>query len=152
MKALKLCGIALSSGLLVGVVAGSYMGRTWTGGLLIWREMSAGTGYAELSNLQYAQADTEHGRQALLGFTNFSKSMSKLHSAQGDKALLVDTGRACLRLAAIEKLAGNNTLSHQYVLAAQQSFKSMGREIPEEELNQQVTKIAVVARPSGQPL
>jgi hypothetical protein len=78
--------------------------------------------------------------------------MSKLHSAQGDKALLVDTGRACLRLAAIEKLAGNNTLSHQYVLAAQQSFKSMGREIPEEELNQQVTKIAVVARPSGQPL
>ena len=73
MKALKLCGIALSSGLLVGVVAGSYMGRTWTGGLLIWREMSAGTGYAELSNLQYAQADTEHGRQALLGFTKFLK-------------------------------------------------------------------------------
>jgi hypothetical protein len=150
MKALKLCGIALSSGLLVGVVAGSYMG-TWIDGILIWREMSAGTGYAELSNLQYDQADTEHARQALLGFTKFSQSMSKLHSAQRDKALLVDTGRAYLRLAAIEERAGNSSLSRQYVLNAQQSFKSMGREIPEEELNKQVTKIVSTAPPKSPP-
>jgi hypothetical protein len=149
MKALKLCGIALSSGLLVGVVAGSYLG-SWIGGILIWREMSAGTGYAELSNLQYAQADTEHARQALLSFTKFSQSMSKLHSAQNDKALLIDTGRAYLRLAAIEELAGNSNLSHQYVLSAQQSFRSMGRNIPEVELDKQVTKI-VSTVPSKSP-
>lgn len=151
MKALKLCGIALSSGLLVGAAAGSYFGNLGWDGVLVWREMSAGTGYAELSNLQYAQADTEHARQALLGFTKFSQSMSKLHSAQGDKALLVDTGRAYLRLAALEELAGNNTLSHQYVLAAQQSFKSKGHEIPEEELNQQVAKLVSTAPPKSPP-
>ena len=147
MKVLKLCGIALSSGLIVGVVAGSYAG-TWIGGMLIWREMSAGTGYAELSNLEYAQADPDHARQALLGFTNFSKSMSKLHSAQGDKALLIDTGRAYLRL---EERAGNSSLSRQYVLSAQQSFKSMGRDIPEDELDKQVTKIASSAPAKSPP-
>jgi len=113
--------------------------------------MSAGTGYAELSNLQYDQADTEHARQALLGFTNFSDSMSKLHSAKGDKALLIDTGRAYLRLAAIEERAGNSSLSRQYVLHAQQSFRSMGRDIPEAELNKQVTKIASSVPPYSPP-
>lgn len=150
MKALKLCAIALSSGLFVGVVAGSYMG-TWIDGALIWREMSAATGYAELSNLQYDQADMEHARQALLGFTKFSQSMAKLHSAQSDRALLLDTGRAYLRLAAIEERAGNSSLSRQYVLNAQQSFRSMGRDIPEAELSKQVTKIATSPHPISPP-
>jgi hypothetical protein len=149
MKALKLCGMALSSGLLVGVIAGSYAG-TWIDGVLIWREMSAGTGYAELSNLQYDQADTDHARQAQLGFTQFSQSMSKLHSAQGDKPLLIDTGRAYLRLAAIEERAGNSSLSRQYVLNAQQSFRSIGRDIPEAELDKQVAKI-VSTVPANRP-
>lgn len=149
MKALKLCAIALSSGLFVGVVAGSYMG-TWINGVLIWREMSAATGYAELSNLQYDQADTEHARQALLGFTKFSQSMSKLHSGQSDKALLIDTGRAYLRLAAIEERAGNSGLSRQYVLDAHQAFLRIGRDIPEAELYKQVTKIASSV-PSNSP-
>jgi hypothetical protein len=150
MKALKLCGIALSSGLLIGVAAGAYAG-TWMDGIIIWREMSAAAAYDELALLQSDQADTEQARQALLGFTNFSKSVSKLHSAKSDKALLVDTGRAYLRLAAIEERAGNGTLSHQYVLSAQQSFKSMGRDIPEDELNKQVTKIVSTALPNRPP-
>jgi hypothetical protein len=101
--------------------------------------------------LQHEQADPEHARQALLGFTNFSKSMSKLHSAKGDKALLIDTGRTYLRLAAIEELAGNPSLSHQYVLSARDSFKSMGRDIPEEELDKQVTKIVGNVPPRRPP-
>lgn len=150
MKLLKLCGIALSSGLLIGISAGSYAG-TWVDGVIIWREISAASSYEELSLLQSEQADTQHGRQALLGFTNFSKSMSRLHSAKGDQALLVDTGRAYLRLAAIEERAGNSSLSHQYILCAQQSFKSMGRDIPEDELNKQVTKIVSTALPNRPP-
>jgi hypothetical protein len=152
MNPLKFCSIALASGLVLGALAGRHLGRTMGAGQAALWEVSAAAGYEELALLQYGQADTDHSRQALLGFTNFSKSVNKLQSARSDRALLEDTGWAYLRLAAIEELAGNNILSHQYVLAAQQSFKSMGREIPEEELNQQVTKIAVVARPSGQPL
>lgn len=151
MRALKFCGIALASGLVIGVSTGSYIGRTTGAGQAILWEMSAAAGYGQLALLQYAQADTQHARAAMLSFTNFSKSMSKLHSARGDTALLIDTGRAYLQLAAIEERAGNSALSHQYVLSAQQSFRSMGREIPEAELNKQVTKIVSTAPPKSPP-
>ena len=151
MRARKFCGIALASGLVVGVLVGRHVGRTLAGGGAILWEMSAVAGYGELALLQYDQADTEHARQALQGFTKFSQSMSKLHSAQNDKALLIDTGRAYLRLAAIEERAGNSSLSRQYVLNAQQSFRNMGREIPEEELNKQVTKIVSASAPNIPP-
>ena len=112
--------------------------------------MSAPAAYGKLAVLQHEQADTPHARQALLGFTNFSRSVSKLPSAQQDKALQIDTGRVYLRLAALEELAGNGSLSHQYLLSAQESFRRFGREIPEEELNKQVTKIIASAR-TGTP-
>jgi hypothetical protein len=151
MKALRFYGIAVVSGLLIGTLAGWHYGRIITQGQLVLEEMLAGAGYSQLALLQYDQADPEHARQALLSDTNFSKSMSKLPSAQGDKALLIDTGRSYLRLAALEQLAGNTSLSHQYVLNAQESFRSMGRDIPEEKLNQEVAKITALARPSGPP-
>jgi hypothetical protein len=151
MKTLKLCGLAVLSGLLIGVFVGWHFGRTITDGRLIWEEMFAGAGHGQLALLQYDQADPEHARQALLSDTNFSKSIAKLPSAQGDKALLIDTGRNYLRLAALEQLAGNNSLSHQYVLNAQESFRSMGRDIPEEKLNQEVAKITARAQQNVPP-
>jgi len=151
MNALKLRSIALASGLVIGTLAGMHIGRTMGAGQAILWETSAAAGYEQLALLQYEQADTDHSRQALLGFTNFSKSVDKLPSARSDQALLVDTGQTYLRLAAIEELAGNNTLSHQYVRAAQQSFKSVGRDIPEPDLDRQVTKIVASARTSGPP-
>ena len=113
--------------------------------------MSAAAGFGSLALLQYEQADAQHARHALLSFADFSKSMSKLPSAQGDKALLIDVGRTYLRLAALEELAGNSRLSHQYVLSAQDRFRSMGRDIPEEELNRQVTKMTTLAQPDTPP-
>jgi hypothetical protein len=65
--------------------------------------------------------------------------------------LLIDTGRAYLRLAAIEELAGNSNLSNQCVLDAQQTLKSVGRDISEDNLNNQIAKIAALARPNGPP-
>jgi hypothetical protein len=149
MKALRFCGIAVLSGLLIGVLVGWHYGRTITDGQLIWEEMLAGAEYERLALLQYDQADAEHARQALLSDTDFAKSISKLPSAQGDKAPLTDTGRNYLRLAAIEELAGNGSLSHQYVLNARESFRSAGSDIPEEKLNQEVAKITALARKTG---
>jgi|SRR5580704_1380846 hypothetical protein len=146
MKALKLYGIAVSSGLLLGALVGWHFGRTITSGRLAWEEMLAADAYGQLSYLQYLRADSEHARQALLGFTDFSKSISKLPSAKGDKALPVDTGRTYLRLAVLAELAGNASLSHEYVLKAQETFRTTGADIPEEKLNQQVTKLAEAAR------
>ncbi|MGA8761934.1 MAG: hypothetical protein WB562_03510 [Candidatus Sulfotelmatobacter sp.] len=151
MKGLKFCGAVVSSGLLIGVLAGWHYGRTITKGRLVLTEMFATAGYGQLASLQYEQADTEHARLALLSFVNFTKSMSKLTSAQGDKALLIDTGRSYLRLAALEELAGDGSLSHQYVLSARESFRSAGRDIPEERLNEEVAKIVAVAKPVGPP-
>jgi len=152
MKAFKFRGVALLSGLLIGVLAGWQFGTGVTYGRLIWQAMLAEAGYSQLSLVQYDQADSDHARQALLSFTDFSKSMSKLRSAQGDKALMVDAGRAYLKLAAIEELAGNSALSHLYVLNAQESFRSIGRDIPEENLNQEVTRIAALPQPMSPPL
>lgn len=149
MKALKL-GIAVLAGLLIGALLGWRLGNTFTGGQIVLEEMSAGAGYGSLALLQYEQADTEHARQALVGFTDFSKSTSKLPSAQGDQALMLDTGRTNLRLAALEESAGNGALSHQYVLSARESFRSLGRDIPEEDLDKQVAKIIAAApRPTN---
>ena len=147
MKALKFCGVAVSSGLLIGALVGWHFGRTITDGQLIWEEMFATAGYGQLALLQYEEADSVHPRQALLSFTNFSRSMRKLPSAHQDRALMIDTGRSYLMLAAIEQLAGNDSLAHQYVLSAQESFKSMGRDIPEGDLNNQVAKIVKAAAP-----
>jgi len=151
MKALKLCGIALASGLAIGGLVGRHIGRTWSAGQAILWETSAAAGYEQLALLQYEQADIDHSRQALVGFTDFAISMSKLASSQGDKALLIDRGQTYLRLAALEKLAGNSSLSHQYVLSAQESFRAMGHDIPEEELNKGVTKIVGSARVNVPP-
>jgi len=151
MRALKFGGIALSVGLVMGGAVGWHLGGTVSGGQSTLREMSAAAGYGQLAVLQDEQADTEHARQALLAFTNFSRSMRRLHSAQGDQALLIDTGRTYLQLAAIEELADNNSLSHQYVLDAQQTFLFMGRNIPEQDLDQQVAKIVASARLPSPP-
>jgi hypothetical protein len=151
MTALKLRGVALLSGLLIGVLAGWQLGTGITYGRLIWEGMFAEAGYSQLSLLQYDQADTGHARQALVSFTDFSKSMGKVPSTQGNKSLLIDTGRAYLKLAALEELAGDGALSHQYVLKAQESFRSMGRDIPEEQLSEDVKKIAALPRPNVPP-
>src|ERR1700722_13516295 len=147
MKAVKFFGVAVSSGLLIGALVGWHFGRTITDGRLIWEEMFASAGYGQLALRQYEEADSVHARQALLSFTDFARSMSKLPSAQHDQALMVDTGRSYLRLAALEQLAGDDSLSHQYVRSAQESFKSIGRDIPEADLNKQVAKIVKAAAP-----
>lgn len=151
MKVLKFGSIAVSAGLLAGLLLGWHLGKILTGGQFILEEMTAAAGYGSLTLLQYEQADAQHARQAMLGFTSFSKNMSKLPSAQGDKALMIDTGRTFLRLAALEELAGNRSLSHQYVLSARETFKSFGRDIPEDELNQQVAKMVASAQPGTPP-
>ena len=148
MRALKFWSVALAAGLLIGFPVGWHLGRVMTKGLFVLGETMASDGYDSLALLQYDQADTEHAHQALLGFAAFSTSMRKLPSAQGDNALLIEAGRTYLRLAALDELAGNPTLSHQDVLHAQESFRSMGRDIPEEKLNEEVKKIAALARPN----
>jgi hypothetical protein len=152
MKTLKSCSIAVSAGLLIGILGGWHYGKLITNGRLNWEEMFASAGFGQLALAQYDQADPEHARQALLSDVDFSKSMTKLPSAQGDQALLIDTGRTYLKLAAIEELAGNSVLSHQYVLGAQQSFGRIGREIPEEKLNKEVARIAALPQPMSPPL
>jgi hypothetical protein len=152
MKTLKFCSTAVLSGLVVGVLGGWHFGGVITKGRLLWEEMFASAGYGQLALVQYDQADPEHARQALLSFTDFSKSLNKLPSAQEDDALMIDTGRAYLKLAAMEEVAGNAAMSRLYVLNAQESFKRIGRDIPEKTLDKEVTRIAGLPQPMSPPL
>jgi hypothetical protein len=146
VKALKFGSVAVSAGLLAGLLLGWHLGKILTGGQFILEEMTAAAGYGSLTLLQHEQADAQHARQALVSFTSFANNMSKLPSAKGDEALMIDTGRTFLRLAALEELAGNSSLSRQYVLSARETFKSFGRDIPEDLLNQQVAKMVASAQ------
>lgn len=150
MRALTFWGIALASGLLIGVLGGAYIGRTTGVGQAFLWQMFAEAGYEQFTLLQFEQADTDHSRQALVSYTNFSQSMSKLHSGHSNKMLSTETGRTYLRLAAIEQSAGYPGRSHQYVLRAQEAFKSAGRDISEEDLEKQVAKI-VASAPLNSP-
>jgi hypothetical protein len=140
MRALKFCGIALASGLVVGALGGAYVGNIiGTGQSILW-QLSAEFGYEQFAHLQFEQADVDHSRQALVSYADFSKSMSQMHPGD-NKFISMETGRNYLRLAAIEQAAGYPGLSHQYVLKAQEAFKSVGRDISEEALDKQVAKI-----------
>jgi hypothetical protein len=152
VKTLKFCSMAVLSGLVIGVLGGWHFGGVITKGRLLWEEMFASAGYGQLALVQYDQADPEHARQALLSFTDFSKSLSKLPSAREDDALMIDTGRAYLKLAAMEEVAGNAALSRLYVINAQESFRGIGRDIPEEKLNKEVTRLAALPQPISPPL
>ena len=65
---------------------------------------------------------------------------------------MIDAARAYLKLAAMEQVAGNQTLSHEYVLSAQESFKNAGHDIPEEKLSKEVTRLAALPQPISPPL
>ncbi|MFZ0951632.1 MAG: hypothetical protein WAN17_05155 [Candidatus Sulfotelmatobacter sp.] len=152
MKTLKFCTTAVLSGLVVGVLVGWHFGGVITKGRLLWEEMFASAGYGQLALVQCDQANPEHAREALVSFTDFSKLLGKLPSAKEDDALMIDAARAYLKLAAMEQVAGNPTLSHEYLLSAQESFKNAGNNIPEEKLSKEVTRLAALSQPISPPL
>lgn len=152
MRPTKFYGIAVSLGLLIGTLVGWHYGRNVTQGLLVWEEGFASAGYSQLASLQYEEADAQHGREALLSFTDFAKTLGHLPSAQGDRALLFDSGFAYMRLAALEELAGNDGLSHEYMLKAQEAFRNGGHTYSEDDLKKKISELTKLPRPSPSPL
>jgi hypothetical protein len=60
--------------------------------------------------------------------------MEIMPNGKRDKTLLWDRGSAYVRLASLEKKAGNQDLSHQYVRLAYESYQAAGRRVSEEDV------------------
>ena len=113
----------------------------------IFNGMLATAGYANLALWQYKEADQVRGRQALLGFLDFTQRMQKLPWWGNDRPTISDQGLTYMRLALLEKSEGNASIAHDYVLKAQERFKTAGHPHAESELWNMVSKIDSNARP-----
>ncbi|MBZ5597522.1 MAG: hypothetical protein LAN83_04300 [Acidobacteriia bacterium] len=137
---------------LAAFILGLPAGYAWSYKNLVLSEkflngMLATAGYANSAFWQYKEADPERGRQALLGFLDFTQRMQKLPWWGNDRPTISDQGLTYMRLAFLEKSAGNASLAHDYVLKAQERFKTAGHPHSESELWNMVSKIDSNARP-----
>ena len=134
MKNLRLAGIAMTVGLLIGLPVGYHFNNVASLGERVLAQRAVDAEYSTFSSMQYKQADGQHAREALLGFVNFSKQSDDLPDGHLDRTLLNDVGVSYVRLAKLEAQAGNVELSQQYVPHAQESFKAAGREYSRDDL------------------
>jgi hypothetical protein len=137
---------------LIAFVLGLPAGYAWSYknyvlGMKALDGMLATAGYANLAFWQYKEADSERGRQALQGFLDFTQRMQKLPWWENDRPTISDQGLTYMRLALLEKAAGNASLAHDYVVRAQERFKTSGHPHSESELWNMVSKIDANARP-----
>jgi hypothetical protein len=110
--------------LLAGLPLGYLMGRRSMGeGSKIMSQMYALGEYETLASLQYQQANSADGKQALLGLLDF---MGRVEDEQGNaigSSLAIDRAITYTRLALLEEREGNKEKSQDYMRQAQGSLK-----------------------------
>jgi hypothetical protein len=78
--------------------------------------------YETLANLQFKQADAQHGSQAQLDLLSFMQQLQASQKIAVPRALDYDRARVFMRLAMLEKQAGDHDKFQQYLRQAQQSL------------------------------
>jgi hypothetical protein len=136
---------------LLGIALGGFFGHLVAQELMQapgrWMNMVSEAEYGHLAFLQDQHVTAPQGRQALLDFIDYSRSIEDLHVGPKDWAGLWDRGTAYLRLACWEKKSGNADLFRQYVLLSYQSYKAAGRNTSEQDLIKQLETWKRCARP-----
>lgn len=80
------------------------------------------SGYETLANLQFKQADAQHGSQAQLDLLSFMQQLQASQKIAVPRALDYDRARVFMRLAMLEEQAGDNDKFQQYLRQAQESL------------------------------
>ncbi len=118
-RRLKL-GLALLAGLVVGILVGVLYARHTVGASFGWMSQSAAMGtYAQLADLQYQYADEPHARAALSDFLSFAEKLRAAGDVTDPKALEISVARTYVRLAVLDRHAGN-TVDYQSDLSRTQ--------------------------------
>lgn len=101
----------------------------------------ANAGIEELSLFQYKEAGVPYRREALLTLLNFLQITEGLKHAN-NKSLNLTIAYTYVRLAMVEEVAGDLNQSHDYVLKAQERFKTAGfKDYSEAHLRELIAKV-----------
>lgn len=133
-RRLKL-GLVLIVGLIAGISVGVLYAKQTIGTSSNWMSQWAAVGtYAQLTNLQYRYADEPHGRAALSDFVNFAEQLKAKGTISDPKAFGFDVALAYMRLATLERRAGNMEGYQANLSRAQEALKAAGSQhtAPEE--------------------
>ena len=124
-RRLKL-GFALLVGLVAGVSVGVVYAKHTIGTSFGWMSQWAAVGtYVQLANLQYQYADEPHARAALSDFLSFAEKLRAAGNVTDGKALEISVARTYVRLAVLDRHAGN-TAAYQSDLSGAQAALTGG--------------------------
>jgi hypothetical protein len=125
-RRLKL-GLGLLVGLVAGIPAGVFYARHTIGLSSEWMSQWAAVGtYAQLANLQYQYADEPHARMALCDFLSFTEKLRAAGNVTDMKALEISVARTYVRLAVLDRHAGNTAGYQSDLSGAQAALRAAG--------------------------
>lgn len=123
---LKLC-LVLIAGLTAGISVGVVYAKQTIGTSSNWMSQWAAVGtYAELTNLQYRYADEAHARAALADFAKFAEQLKAKGTISDPKTFGFDVALAYMRLATLDRRAGNTEGYQANLSHAQEALKAAG--------------------------
>lgn len=119
--------LALVVGLGVGISVGVAYARHTIGMSFGWMSQWSAVGtYAQLADFQYQYADEPHARAALSDFLGFTEKLRATGNVTDLKALEKSVARTYVRLAVLDRHAGN-TVGYQSDLSrAQDALRAAG--------------------------
>jgi len=121
----------LGFALLVGSIAGASVGvlyaKRTVGTSFGWMAQSVALGtYSQLANLQYQYADESHARAALSDLLRFTEKLRASGNVTDMKALEISVARTYVRLAVLDRHAGNTVDYQSDLSGAQSALKAAG--------------------------
>lgn len=125
-RRLKL-GLVLIIGLIAGILVGALYARQTIGTSSNWMSQWAAVGmYAGLTNLQYRYADEAHARAALSDFVNFADQLKANGTVSDPNSFGFDVALTYMRLAMLDRRAGNMDAYQANLSRAQEALKAAG--------------------------
>lgn len=125
-RSMKL-GLALFVGLVAGILEGAIYAKQTVGTTFGWMSQWAAVGtYAELTDLQYRYADAAHARAALSDFVSFADQLKAKGTISDPKSFGFDVALANMRLAMLDRRAGNMDAYQANLSRAQEALKAAG--------------------------
>jgi hypothetical protein len=120
-------GLVLVVGLGAGIPVGVIYARHTIGLSSGWMSQWAAVGtYAQLADFQYQYADEPHARAALSDFLSFAQRLRATDYVTDPKAFEVSVARAYLRLAVLDRRAGNTDGYRSDLSRAQDAQRAAG--------------------------
>ncbi len=126
--------------ILIGICIGSTLG--YRRGIVAFQalndfeRLAATSTLGDFSYLQYRHADAEHGRRALLMYTDL---LQELEQIKPDKTNKIDLGLAYTRLALLEDTVHNPQQSQGYIAKARYWYKTAsGKDYSDDQLKSMV--------------